>query len=83
MLALTTLSMCKGLFMPLAAVLIIIPMIVAIITVHRKNGLFPDKGGIEYSLVLITIALGITLTGSLSLDALYDMDFLVCLMFSH
>ncbi|USK60901.1 hypothetical protein [Peribacillus asahii] len=67
----------------MAAVLIIIPMIVAIITVHRKNGLFPDKGGIEYSLVLITIALGITLTGSLSLDALYDMDFLVCLMFSH
>ncbi|MFJ8244324.1 hypothetical protein [Peribacillus asahii] len=54
----------------MAAVLIIIPMIVAIITVHRKNGLFSDKGGIEYSLVLITIALGITLTGSLSLDAL-------------
>jgi putative oxidoreductase len=66
-----------GFLTPLAAVLIIVPMIVAIITVHGKNGLFSDKGGIEYNLVLIAIALGITLSGpgSLSLDALYGIKF--------
>lgn len=61
-----------GLFTPLAAVLIIVPMIVAIVTVTRKNGLFSDKGGIEYNVVLIAVALGIALMGpgSVSLDAL-------------
>lgn len=61
-----------GLFTPLAAVLIIVPMIVAIVTVTRKNGLFSDKGGIEYNVVLIAVALGVALMGpgSVSLDAL-------------
>ncbi|MBG9546789.1 DoxX family protein [Cytobacillus firmus] len=66
-----------GFLTPLAAVLIIVPMIVAIKTVHGKNGLFSDKGGIEYNLVLIAIALGITLSGpgSLSIDELYGIKF--------
>ncbi|RKD75935.1 putative oxidoreductase [Sinobaca qinghaiensis] len=61
-----------GLFTPLAAILIIVPMLVAIVTVTRKNGLFSDKGGIEYNVVLIAVALGIALMGpgSVSLDAL-------------
>ncbi|MFC3883859.1 DoxX family protein [Bacillus songklensis] len=66
-----------GFLTPLAAILIIIPMIVAIITVHGKNGLFSDKGGIEYNLVLIAIALGFMLTGpgSLSLDSVFNIKF--------
>lgn len=66
-----------GLLTPLAAILIIIPMIVAIKTVHGKNGLFADKGGIEYNLVLIAIALGIALSGpgSTSLDTFFNIRF--------
>lgn len=66
-----------GFLTPVAALLIIVPMIVAILTVHGKNGLFSDKGGIEYNLVLIAVALGITLTGagSISLDAIYNIKF--------
>ena len=66
-----------GFLTPLASLLIIIPMIVAIKTVHGKNGLFSDKGGIEYNVVLIAIALGVTLTGpgSFSLDALFGLQF--------
>lgn len=66
-----------GFLTPLAALLIIVPMIVAIKTVHGKNGLFSDKGGIEYNLVLIAVALGITLSGpgSISLDAFYNIKF--------
>ncbi|WP_110929652.1 DoxX family protein [Bacillus massiliglaciei] len=66
-----------GFLTPLASILIIIPMIVAIKTVHGKNGLFADKGGIEYCVVLIALALGIALAGpgSISLDALYNIKF--------
>lgn len=66
-----------GFLTPLAALLIIVPMIVAIKTVHGKNGLFSDKGGIEYNLVLIAIALGIAITGpgNLSLDVVYNLRF--------
>lgn len=66
-----------GFLTPLAALLIIVPMIVAILTVHGKNGLFSDKGGIEYNVVLIAVALGFALTGagSISLDAIYNIKF--------
>ncbi|GAA0435725.1 DoxX family protein [Lentibacillus halophilus] len=66
-----------GLLMPLAALLFVIPMIGAIKTVHGKNGLFVDKGGIEYNVVLIAVALGITLSGPglLALDTLYNIHF--------
>ncbi|RFU67590.1 DoxX family protein [Peribacillus saganii] len=66
-----------GLLTPLAAIFIIIPMIVAILKVHGKNGLFSDKGGIEYNLVLIAVALGIAMTGpgDFSLDAAMDLSY--------
>ncbi|PLR96772.1 DoxX family protein [Bacillus sp. T33-2] len=66
-----------GFLTPLASLLIIIPMIVAIKTVHGKNGLFSDTGGIEYNLVLIAIALGFILTGpgEISLDDAFDLYF--------
>lgn len=66
-----------GLLTPLAAILLIVPMIVAILKVHGKNGLFADKGGIEYNLVVIALALGVTFIGpgSISLDALYEITF--------
>lgn len=59
-----------GLLTPLAAGLIIIPMIVAIVKVHGRNGMFVDKGGMEYNLVLIAVALGVALIGpgSVSID---------------
>ncbi|RFU60315.1 DoxX family protein [Bacillus sp. V59.32b] len=65
-----------GFLTPLAAILIIIPMIVAIVKVHAKNGLFSDNSGIEYNVVLIAVALGIWLTGpgAISLDAaIFDL----------
>jgi putative oxidoreductase len=66
-----------GLLTPLSAILIIGPMIVAIKTVTGKNGIFIEKNGIEYNLVLIAIALGIALIGpgTLSLDALFNIKF--------
>lgn len=66
-----------GFLTPLAALLIIVPMIVSIKNVHGKNGLFAEKGGIEYNLVLIAVALGIAFSGagSMSLDAYYDIEF--------
>lgn len=64
-----------GFLTPLASLLIIVPMIVAIKTVHGKNGLFSEKGGIEYNLVLMAIAIAYILAGpgSLSLDSLFNL----------
>ncbi len=61
-----------GFLTPLAALLIIVPMIVAMVTVTGKKGLFAERGGIEYNLVLIAIALGMFFigAGSISLDAM-------------
>lgn len=52
-----------GVFMPLAALLIIGTMIVAIITVTGKNGFQVTAGGYEYNLAIIAVALGIFFTG--------------------
>ncbi|MFD2169331.1 DoxX family protein [Tumebacillus lipolyticus] len=52
-----------GVFTPVGAALIIITMLVAIITVHGKNGLWVTANGIEYNLVLIAIAVGVALIG--------------------
>ncbi|MDF2925944.1 MAG: oxidoreductase [Paenibacillaceae bacterium] len=53
-----------GLWLPVAAVLIIGPMLVAIVKVHGANGYWSDKGGFEYNLVLIAAALSIALIGA-------------------
>ncbi|MBE3596441.1 MAG: DoxX family protein [Hydrogenibacillus sp.] len=46
-----------GLWTPLASVLIAAVMFVALFTVHLKNGLFIDKNGFEYVLVIAVVAL--------------------------
>jgi len=60
-----------GLFTPVVAILLIATMIVAIVKVHGKNGLWVTANGYEYNLVLIAVFLGITLIGAgeYSLDA--------------
>lgn len=61
-----------GLSTPLAAALIIVPMIVAIVKVHGANGLWATANGYELNLIIIAIALGVALigAGSYSLDAI-------------
>ncbi|TCP58286.1 putative oxidoreductase [Tumebacillus sp. BK434] len=52
-----------GVFTPIGAALIVITMLVAIVTVHGKNGLWSTSNGMEYNLVLIAAAVGVALTG--------------------
>ncbi|MFD1019148.1 DoxX family protein [Thalassobacillus hwangdonensis] len=61
-----------GLLTPLAALLIILTMIVAIMKVHGPNGYWATEGGYEYNVLIAIIALGIALTGAgtYSVDAL-------------
>ncbi|MEI7025966.1 DoxX family protein [Paenibacillus sp. y28] len=60
-----------GLLTTVGAIAIIATMLVAIIKVHGKNGLWSTANGIEYHLVLIAIAVAVALTGAgeFSLDA--------------
>lgn len=62
-----------GLFTPLAALLIIVTMVMAIVKVHGKNGLWVTQNGYEFNLVLIVIAVSVALIGpgDYSLDALW------------
>lgn len=59
-----------GFLTPLAAALIASVMIVAVATVHWKNGFFITSGGYEFNLVIGVAALSFAFTGSgaLSLD---------------
>ncbi|RNB91236.1 DoxX family protein [Brevibacillus fluminis] len=52
-----------GTFTWLGAALIVITMLVAIFSVHGKNGFWVTSGGIEYNVILIAIAVGIALVG--------------------
>ncbi|AWB46268.1 oxidoreductase [Paenibacillus sp. CAA11] len=52
-----------GFWMPLAAVLIVLPMIGAIATVHGKNGFWATANGYELNLVFAIVAIGIALIG--------------------
>lgn len=52
-----------GLWVPVAAALIVITMLVAIITVHAKNGYWVTQNGFEYNLILMAAAVGVALTG--------------------
>jgi putative oxidoreductase len=60
-----------GLFTPLAAAIIIGVMVVAVGSVHFKNGFFNTGGGWEYNLVIVAAVLSIAFTGpgAFSLDA--------------
>jgi putative oxidoreductase len=60
-----------GFLTPLAAVALIRVMIVAVFTVHMKNGFFNTNGGHEFNLALAGMALTVPIVGagSYSLDA--------------
>ena len=66
-----------GLATPLAAAAFVATMLVAVVTVHAKNGFFATQGGYEYNLVLAVAALSLAFTGpgALSLDALLGLEF--------
>ena len=67
-----------GLLTPLGAALVASVMLVAIATVHLKNGFFAAGGGYEYNLVLVAAAVSIAFTGpgALSIDALLGYSFI-------
>lgn len=52
-----------GLLTPLAALLMIVPMIVAIAKVHGPNGYWITQNGYEYNLAIIAVAVGVALIG--------------------
>jgi putative oxidoreductase len=62
-----------GLLTWVAAILIIVPMIIAIVKVHGANGPWATQNGYEYNLVLLVVALGVALIGAgeYSLDAIW------------
>jgi putative oxidoreductase len=51
-----------GLWMPVAALLIVAAMLVAIVKVHGPNG-YIAQGGYEYNLAIIAVSVGLALTG--------------------
>ncbi|ENQ3107079.1 putative oxidoreductase [Bacillus sp. 491mf] len=52
-----------GIFTWVGALFIVGTMLVAIITVHGKNGYWVTQNGFEYNLILITVAVGVALIG--------------------
>ena len=52
-----------GLLTPLAALLVSSTMVVAIATVHRRNGFFNTAGGYEFNLTLIAVAVALAAAG--------------------
>jgi putative oxidoreductase len=65
-----------GLLTPLAAAAIVAVMLVAIGSVHVRNGFFNMQGGYEFPLLLGLAALSTALTGpgTLSIDGLLGLD---------
>lgn len=62
-----------GLLTPLAALLLIGTMLMAIVKVHAANGYWNESGGFEYNLTIIALAIGIALTGA----GVYSLDTLI------
>jgi putative oxidoreductase len=65
-----------GLFVPVAALLLVGVMTTAIAAVHWKNGLWVTAGGMEYPLVLAALAFTVAALGpgSISLDNVFGID---------
>jgi putative oxidoreductase len=65
-----------GLFVPVAAFLLIGVMATATAAVHWKNGLWISSGGFEYPLVLATVAFTVAAigAGTISLDDVFGID---------
>lgn len=53
-----------GVLTSVAAVLLAINMLVAMFTVHIKNGFFLAKGGIEFALVLFAMVVALAFSGA-------------------
>ena len=67
-----------GLFTPFGAAAVLTAMIVAIVSVHLKNGFFAMSNGIELPFLYAASALGLAFSGAgaFSLDALLGLTFL-------
>jgi putative oxidoreductase len=65
-----------GFLTPLAALGIVVVMLNAIALVHLKNGFWNAKGGYEFNLVLLTVAVAVAATGPgrFSLDRAIGWD---------
>src|SRR5262245_33382318 len=65
------LGLALGVLTPLSAALVVATMLVAIYSVHIRNGFFITKPGYEYNLVLIAAALALAFAGPgrISFDA--------------
>ena len=53
-----------GFLTPLAAIALVATMVVAVLTVHLKNGFFSMGGGYEFNLALAAMALALLFTGA-------------------
>jgi putative oxidoreductase len=70
------LAFAAGVLTPLAALGIAVVMLNAIIVVHWRNGFFNGNGGVEFPLVLATVAVSVAATGPgrFSIDRLIGWD---------
>jgi putative oxidoreductase len=77
------LSIALGFLTPLGAAGILGAMAMATFKSHWKNGFWLNKGGYEYSLVLliVSIAIGLSGPGSYSLDTLFGITLPQALLF--
>jgi len=62
-----------GLLTPVAGLLVLATMVVAIAKVHGPKGFFVQNGGYEYNLVLIIAAIALAGPGAFSLDHLLGL----------
>src|SRR5260221_4526310 len=78
------LSVALGFLTPLGAAGILGAMAMATFKGHWKNGFWLNKGGYEYSLVLliVSIAIGLIGPGSYALDTLFGINLPQALLFS-
>lgn len=67
-----------GLFTPFGAAAVVSAMLVAMVSVHLKNGFFAMGNGIELPFLYAVTAAGLAFTGAgaFSLDALFGLTFL-------
>jgi putative oxidoreductase len=68
-----------GLFTPFGAAAVLSSMLVAMVTVHLKNGFFASGNGIELPFLYAVSAIGIALAGGgeISLDNLLGLQFML------
>ena len=65
-----------GFLTPLVALGIVVVMVNAVALVHFKNGFWSGKGGYEFNLVLLSVAVGVAATGPgrFSVDRALEWD---------